>query len=316
MKKYQSEVNQLIKQIVSQILEGKLTSKKAINQALARLSKDIKVPIAQLKVRLIEEAKVSATASAHSVVKQLMALNQQAVIKSMTATDISVMVDKIFNGLLPFKKIKNGKTIDYAIRVDDWFAYLGDDVVKKVKQGILGSYINGEHPAEVARNVLLNTDQNSKANRAKVKALTFTLVHKANEASNLQTFIDNERYVEWVKYQTAVDERVDDVCEHAELDSVQLKLKPSEYAKENMPIPSLHVFCRCYLKAMNGEDDTAKMIMNAKKRKLIVRYVDGVRVKGKCTPPKWLKSSKTISNIKKIVGKCRYSYKEYLGEGD
>jgi len=248
-------VNQLIKSLVTQILEGKLTSKKAINQALAKLSKDIKVPIAQLKVRLIEEAKVSATASSHSVVKQLMALNQEAVIKSMTATDISKMVDVLFKSTMSFQRMrKDGKVIKYAVNVEDWFDYLGTDMVKKVKSGILGAYIDGSHPAEVARNVILNSDPNSKANRAKVKALSFTMIHKANELANLETFIINEKYIDWIRYVSIDDSRRDDVCEYADNDSVRLKLSPTEYAKQDMAVPSLHVFCRCYLSPQNEGD--------------------------------------------------------------
>jgi len=252
MKTYQQQINKLIKQIVSQILEGKLTSKKAINQALAKLSKDIKVPIAQLKVRLIEEAKVSATASSHSVVKQLMALNQEAVIKSMTATDISKMVDVLFKSTMSFQRMrKDGKVIKSAVTVEDWFDYLGTDMVKKVKSGILGAYIDGSSPTEIARNVILITSPNSKANRAKLKALSFTMIHKANELANLQTFIDNEKYIDYVRYVSIDDARRDDVCEYADNDSVRLKLKPSEYAKQDMAVPSLHVNCRCYLSPQN-----------------------------------------------------------------
>ena len=259
MKKYQTEVNQLIqKLIVSQILEGKLTSKKAINQALAKLSKDIKVPIAQLKVRLMEEAKDTAIAKAHKTVKQLMALNQEAVIKSMTATDISKMVDVLFKSTMSFQRMrKDGKVIKSAVTVEDWFDYLGTDMVKKVKSGILGAYIDGSSPTEIARNVLLNAgyaNRGNKALRAKLKALSFTMIHKANELANLQTFIDNEKYIDWVRYVSIDDERRDDVCEYADNDSVRLKLKPSEYAKQDMAVPSLHVSCRCFLSPQNEGD--------------------------------------------------------------
>ena len=268
MREYQKRVNKLIQSLVSDILDGKLTNKKAINKALAKLSKDIGVPLNELKVRLATQAKDTSLEASHKIAKLLMAQNQDAVIKSMTADEVSIMVDKIFKGLLPFKKIKNGKTIDFAINVDDWFAYLGDDMVKKVKQGILGAYIDGSSPVEVARNLLRNTELNSKANRAKIKALTFTLVHKANETANLETFIKNERYIDWIKYQTAVDDRVDDVCEQAELESIQLKLKPTEYKEQRLAIPSLHVSCRCYIKAMTTmEDDSQEQKINSLVRK-------------------------------------------------
>jgi len=248
-------VNQLIKSLVTQILEGKLTSKKAINQALAKLSKDIKVPIAQLKVRLIEEAKDTSIAKAHKTVKQLMALNQEAVIKSMTATDVSKMVDVLFKSTMSFQRMRNdGKVIKSAVTVEDWFDYLGTDMVKKVKSGILGAYIDGSSPTEIAKNVLLNAgyaNRGNKALRAKLKALSFTMIHKANELANLQTFIDNEKYIDWVRYVSIDDARRDDVCEYADNDSVRLKLSPTEYAKQDMAVPSLHVNCRCYLSPQN-----------------------------------------------------------------
>jgi len=201
---------------------------------------------------LIEEAKVSAAASAHSRVKQLMALNQEAVIKSMTANDISKMVDVLFKSTMSFQRMRNdGKVIKSAVTVEDWFDYLGTDMVKKVKSGILGAYIDGSSPTEVARNVILNSDPNSKANRAKVRALSFTMIHKANELANLQTFIDNEKYIDWIRYVSIDDARRDDVCEYADNDSVRLKLSPGEYAKQDMAVPSLHVFCRCYLSPQN-----------------------------------------------------------------
>jgi len=204
---------------------------------------------------LIAEAKVSATASSHSVVKQLMALNQQAVIKSMTATDISKMVDVLFKSTMSFQRMrKDGKVIKSAVTVEDWFDYLGADMVKKVKSGILGAYIDGSSPTEVARNVLLNAgyaNRGNKALRSKLKALSFTMIHKANELANLQTFIDNEKYIDWVRYVSIDDTRRDDVCEYADNDSVRLKLSPTEYAKQDMAVPSLHVNCRCYLSPKN-----------------------------------------------------------------
>jgi len=267
------------------------------------------MPMDKLIIRLKEEMYYEAQGASHQVVKALMAVNQANTIKSMSKADISIMIDRMFSSEIIFEELSGKKIIKKAVSIIDNLEGSTKRTIKDVRASILGGYISGSSPAEIASSLI--GSQRAKKERRYLKTISFTILHKANELSNLETFIINERYVDWIKYQTAVDDRVDDVCEHAELDSVQAKLKPSEYKREKMAVPSLHWGCRCYLKAMNSEDDTAKMIMNAKKRKLIVRYVDGVRVKGKCTPPKWLKSSKTISNIKKIVGKCRYSYKEY-----
>jgi len=293
MREYQKRVNKLIQSLVSDILDGKLTNKKAINKALAKLSKDIGVPLNELKVRLADEAKKSATKSAHAVVKELMANNQDAVIKSMTAEDISKMVDVLFQSTQPFRRMnKDGKTISYAIKIEDWFDYLGDDMVKKVRQGILGAYIDGSHPAEVARNVLLNAGYANRGNKAlkqKLKTLAFTLIHKANELANLQTFIDNEKYISWVHYVSIDDERRDTVCEEADRESVDKKLKPTEYARQDMAVPSLHPNCRCTLYAMTG--DVALKPKPLQKPKEIIKKKP---IKKIVTPPKIVPIEKPI----------------------
>ena len=43
----------------------------------------------------------------------------------------------------------------------------------------------------------------------------------------------------------------DTVCEEADRDSVSLKFSPTDYAKQDMAVPSLHVNCRCYLSPKN-----------------------------------------------------------------
>ena len=265
MREYQKRVNKLIQSLVSDILDGKLTNKKAINRRLAQLSNHLRKPLEELKLRIKEEMYQLSGNSSNELVKMLMEYNQGSVIKSMTADDLSILVNELMKSTLSFRRIKKGgKIVYYSVNVDEWFDYLGDDIVKKVKQGILGAYIDGSSPVEIARNVLRNTDLNSKGNRQKIKTLSQTLLHKATERANLEIMILNEKYIEWIKYQTVADARVDDVCFRAEMESIQEKLSPSEYKHMKRPIPSLHPNCRCTLYAMTtSEDNTADAIVSA-----------------------------------------------------
>ena len=313
MKQYQKEVSQLIDKLISDILAGKLVSKRDINNAIKNFAKEIKIPMDKLVLRLREEMYYEAQGASKAVTKALMTVNQANVIQSMSPKDISILVDRLFSTEIIFEELSGDKLIKKAVSIIDNLNNVNNVTVKDVKAKILGGYISGASPAEIASSLIGN--KRAKKERNYLKTISFTVIHKANELANLETFIANEKFIKWILYKTVGDERVDDVCFRAEMESIQLKLKPREYKRQHMLVPSAHWGCRCSLQAMTSdEDNIADAILSAKKRKYGIKYVDGVKEGNRCVPPKWLKSSMTISNIKKIKGKCRYSYKEYLGE--
>jgi len=171
----------------------------------------------------------------------------------------------MFSSEIIFEELSGKKIIKKAVSIIDNLEGSTKRTVKDVRASILGGYISGSSPAEIASSLI--GSQRAKKERRYLKTISFTILHKANELSNLETFIINERYVDWIKYQTAVDDKVDDVCSKAEARSIKQELTPSEYARQGEAIPSLHWGCRCYLKPMNGEDDSFKMRINAINRK-------------------------------------------------
>jgi len=249
MQQYNKDVKKITDKLVEQILKGNL-SRRRINELIAKYAKKLKIPTQKFIERLHERATKSADDAKASMILTLMGLNKQALITDLTAKEVQSLVDVIFAKEIVFTRWKNKDKksfIHETYNLGDWLDNLPKTIAEQVRKRMMGSYINGDVPSKMASTIL---DRNaSKKLRRNIKTMYETIHYRARNISNIEIMKKNEKYIDWVKWQTVEDERVDEVCGKLQEESIKMKYKPSELPTTMTP-PS-HFNCRCALTPMN-----------------------------------------------------------------
>jgi len=307
MQQYNKDVKKITDKLVEQILKGNL-SKRRINELIAKYAKKLKMPTEKFIERLHERATKSADDAKASMILTLMGLNKQALITDLTAKEVQSLVDVIFAKEIVFTRWKNKDKKSFIRETYDlnkWLSTLPKTTAEQVRKRMMGSFINGDTPAQMASSL---KDKNAtKKVKRNIKTMYETIQYRARNLSNIEIMKKNEKYIGWVEWVTVDDIRVDEVCVALSDESVEKKYKPSELPLTMMP-PS-HFNCRCSLQPRIKGIDRDKHVSTRIKKIWV-----GEKIGRKCTKPSWLVSGMKYSNIKKVKGKCEWSYYEYVGD--
>lgn len=246
MRQFKQQVNDEVKRFITDIIDGKYRNRRELKKALKALLDRLQVPIKEFTERLEEQMVKSAIQAEHAAVKMLMASSQIENIARLSQADIENIIETIAVTDIVFKRVSKGKVIKYTANMRNWVQKLGTDTVKRIESATLAGYISGDSPEEIARNI--KRTHNIKKYEKDVKLISETWMHRAQQETNLQLFKANRKYIDWIKYQTAEDYRVDDECIECQSESERKKYSPTQYPADC--IPPLHPRCRCALVAI------------------------------------------------------------------
>lgn len=303
--KFQVLVKSEVQKLADRILQEKIKGKRDIDRALADLSRKLHVGIKELRKALLAQALKEAKTKYGTVanIRQILGMdkNDLSNVETIEATDLLMLIGRVFSKDRISSKIdRDGNIVKSIINMDKSLDNIPKEVVKRMRSTILAGFIAGDSPQDIAKDLLYKNYDDVAVGW--VELIAGYIMHAAQQDTNLELFKRNKKYIGWLKFQTAEDDRVEDVCEICQIETETMKYSPSKYPR--YCVPPKHFGCRCALVA--GDYKTKPNTDTVKK------IVKGKRVNGKCVPPAWLKSGMKYSNIKKIVGVCEFEYVEYF----
>ena len=222
------------------------------------------------------------------------------------ATDVFYTLDdKQIKSILSFKEIyfhttlADGSSKHSLVSVDDLLKNTHLDTVKRVNSIIRTGAITGANP----NNIVDEVGNIYGIEKAHLRTTVRTMFADAQNRVHMRHLYDNRKYFECYEYVAKLDSRTTEICRATD----ETKWQNYEDIPKDL-FPPLHPNCRSIIIGKVKCSD--KIDVPNVLEKVYEHPKDG-----KCVKPSWLKSSATISNIKKVTGLktiCRWTYKELV----